>query len=187
MLRSVLGIFKAVDERNAGYSNTLTQLRLLFKKGRKVRAILLSAGPSQEGLLVAELESRLEAKKLELQVLLGPAAKKFTLRTEASRLRDSVETLDREKREVGMLSEDVGYLAAYCKKIRADPKTLRKWNMELADETRESIAQAVVESALLEAITKELVSLKAKLSVSPAESGNSHWSTHRVAKGASKV
>lgn len=62
VLRSVLVIIKAADECNAVYADTLAQLRLLFEVGRKVKAVLSSTGPSQEGLRVVVLKSAVETK-----------------------------------------------------------------------------------------------------------------------------
>lgn len=44
MLQSIQGVVKAADERSAGYTGSLTQLRLLFKEGRKIKAFFSSAG-----------------------------------------------------------------------------------------------------------------------------------------------
>lgn len=75
VLRFVWGIVKAADERSAGHTNKLKHLRLFFEEGRKVEAVSLSAGPSQEGIRVAELEIALKAKELKLQMLPRVAAK----------------------------------------------------------------------------------------------------------------
>lgn len=44
--RSIRVTVKAADERNAVHADTLIQLQLLFKEGRKVMAVSSSAGPS---------------------------------------------------------------------------------------------------------------------------------------------
>lgn len=66
------------DEHNAGHADTLTQLQLLLKERCKVRGVSSSAGPSQEGLRSAKLNSTLGAEELELQTLPGLASKKTT-------------------------------------------------------------------------------------------------------------
>lgn len=62
----------------------------------------LLAGPSQEELWAAKLESALAVKESELQLLPGLAAEIFTLRTKTRRLENSVETLGRERRKIVM-------------------------------------------------------------------------------------
>lgn len=59
VLRSVRCFVEAADERNAGYTDILKQLRLLFKKERKFNAVFSSASLSQEGIWLASLESEL--------------------------------------------------------------------------------------------------------------------------------
>lgn len=95
---SIRDIVKAADERNAGHADTSTQFQLLCEEERNLKAVLSLAGPSQERLRVADLESVFEAKEPELQTLLGIASDNITLRAEASRLSASAETLGREKR-----------------------------------------------------------------------------------------
>lgn len=63
VLRSIRGIVKAADERAAVHADKLTSLQLFFKEGRKVKAVSSLAGPTQEELCVAELESALAAKE----------------------------------------------------------------------------------------------------------------------------
>lgn len=53
------GLFIGADERNASHTNTSTQLRLLFHVGRKIEAISLLTGQSQNGSLVVELKNML--------------------------------------------------------------------------------------------------------------------------------
>lgn len=76
-------------------------------------------GPSQFGGCTANLESALEAKKLELQTLPCLATENTTLRTEVIRLQASVETLDREKRKIAMVAQNVPDLTRNAEKIRA--------------------------------------------------------------------
>lgn len=59
-LRSVRGNVVAAFECNAGHASTLALLRLLFGEGCKAKAVFSLAGSSQEGFLVAALESALE-------------------------------------------------------------------------------------------------------------------------------
>lgn len=125
---------------------------------------------------VTKLESALEANEQELQTFSGLSAENAALRTESSMLRDFVEALGRERREAVMLTQNVWDLAAHSKKFRADAEMLRKQNMELAGEAREKVAQFLVKSALLKAVTEELVTVRAKLAVCRLGSKNSHWS-----------
>lgn len=104
-----------------------------------MKAVSSTAGPLQEGLWVAELESALEAKELVLQMLPGLFSENSTIRAMASRLRASLKTLGHERREIVMLTQDVRCLTLRSKKISADAENLRKWNIELADEFRERI------------------------------------------------
>lgn len=60
VLQSVKGSVRAADEHSAGHTDTLTQLWSLFEEVRRVRVVSSSTGPSQEGTIVAELESVLE-------------------------------------------------------------------------------------------------------------------------------
>lgn len=66
LLRSIRGIVSSDDENSASHTDTLTHLRLLLEKERKVKAVSFSAGPTQCGSCVAELEVALAAKELEL-------------------------------------------------------------------------------------------------------------------------
>lgn len=50
VLRSIQGIVKAADESIAGHVDVLTQLRLLFEERRNVKAVISTAGLSQERL-----------------------------------------------------------------------------------------------------------------------------------------
>lgn len=59
----------------------------------------------------------LKAKKTELQTLPGLVAENVTLSVEASRSRDSVMLLARERREVVVLTQDVQNLIAHFKKV----------------------------------------------------------------------
>lgn len=52
VLRSIRGIFKAADERHAGHVGTLTQLRLLFEKERKVKTVASLTVPILEELML---------------------------------------------------------------------------------------------------------------------------------------
>lgn len=54
VLRFNRGIDKAVDVCNTGHKDTLTQLQLFFKVGRKIKADSSSTGPFQKGIRVAE-------------------------------------------------------------------------------------------------------------------------------------
>lgn len=67
----------------------------LYERGRKLKAVSSPAGLSLDRLWVAGPGSALEAKELEYQKLPGLATENTTLRTEASRPRDSVGTLGR--------------------------------------------------------------------------------------------
>lgn len=59
--------------------------------------------------------------------------------------------------------------------------------MELTGEVRERDERATAESAKLNAVKEKLASVKAKLFASRVEGDDSRWSTHTIAKGASKV
>lgn len=113
VLRSIRGIVKATNERNTGYTHTLTKLRLLFEERRKMKAVPSSVGPSVKKLRVANLESALDSKNLEYQTLPGLAAEYFTLRTKVSRLKNSAETLGRERKEFVIATQDVRELASH--------------------------------------------------------------------------
>lgn len=58
-------------------------------------------------------------------------------------------------------------------KIRTDAENLRKRNIELTGEARETEARSTVESAKLKALEEKLASIKAKLATSRVESANS--------------
>lgn len=57
--------------------------------------------------------------------------------------------------------------------------------MELAGVVQKKVAQATVKPAWLEALTKELASVKPRLAASCKENANFCWGSHSVAKGAS--
>lgn len=133
------------------------------------------------------MQSALEAQELELQTLPGLAAENATLRTKASCLRDSVETLGRERKEVVTLTQTVRDLTAHSMKFRPDAELLRKWNMELASYVQNKLAHVTVESARLKAVAEEWASVKPKLTASHFGSVNSCWGAHSAARNASKV
>lgn len=126
ILQSVRGIVKAAVERTTSYTDKLTQLRLLFDVGRKVKAASLSTGTSQERSRVAESENALEAEELELRTLPGLVAENVMLRTKARWLGGFVETLGREGRKVVMLTQTVRDLVAISKRIQPVSEALRK-------------------------------------------------------------
>lgn len=95
-----------------------------------MKAVSSWARASQEKHCVV-LESALEEKGLELLALPGLVAKCSTLRKEVIRLRHSVKTFGRGRREVVMHTQSVGDLAPHFMEIRADAETLRKWEMNL--------------------------------------------------------
>lgn len=117
---------KAADERNAGPSDALTQLGLVFKEVRKVKMTLSKIGPFKDGKESADLESVLEAKKPELQTIPAHAAENTTSRTEINCLGCSVETLGHNKRKVVMLPSDECVLLAVEEKVQTDAETLKK-------------------------------------------------------------
>lgn len=129
VVRSIRGIIKASEERHAGHANKFTPLQLLLEGGRKAKAVASSSGPSLKELRVAELESALEAKQLEMQMLPAPASKNLTLRAGVSRLRASVEMLGCKRREIAMLTETVRDLRFHLTKIRTEVENVRNWNM----------------------------------------------------------
>lgn len=96
-----------------------------------------------------------------------------TLHKEASKLRDSVEMLGQEKREIAMLTQDARDMAAHSRKIRADAETLRKQHMEMVGKVWEKVAQDTVDSAWLKAATDKLASVRLKLAASCVPSPNS--------------
>lgn len=173
VLRSIRGTVMAADERNAAYTDRLTQLRLPSEEGSKVKAVFSSAGPSQQGPQVTKPKSALEAKESELQTLRGLAAENSTLRTEAVWLWDSVETLGRERRKIVMLTQYVRDFAAHFRKIQADAEVLRKRNMKFAGVVWDKVAQATVKPTRAKAIGKEVASVKPKLIASSVECANS--------------
>lgn len=103
----------------------------------------------------------------------GLAAKSSTLRTEAGQLRALVEILCREKRKIVMPTQDMRHLSSPSMKILTDDSNLRRQNNELTGEVREKNARATVESAKLEAVEKELASVKAELAASLVDGANS--------------
>lgn len=88
-----------------------------------MKVVSSMAGPSQEGLRFVEMESALEAKKLELQALPCLASENSILRAEVSQIRGFVKTPGRERRETDMLTQDVQYLTSYSKNIRTNAET----------------------------------------------------------------
>lgn len=66
--------------------------------------VSLSAVASQEGQQVTKVESALEARDLVLQAQPGLASRNSTLRAATSRIRSAVETFDRERRKMAMLT-----------------------------------------------------------------------------------
>lgn len=84
VLQSTQRIVKAADEQNAGHADTLRQLRQLFEEGHEVKAVPSLNGPPQAGLRVADLESAIKAKQLEVQTLPGSAAENLTSRAKSS-------------------------------------------------------------------------------------------------------
>lgn len=107
VLRSIRGIAKLTDERNAGHASTMTQLRLLLRNGRKVKVVLSTAGSMRKRHRFADLESVIEAKGLELQSSSDFASERSTLRADASSLMGSIETLGRKKRKMFMITQKV--------------------------------------------------------------------------------
>lgn len=93
VLQSIRGIVKAADERSDDYIETLTQVRPLLEETHKAKTDVLLSSPSLERSWVVEWERALEAKKLELETSPDLAAENTALRTEASRVENSVETL----------------------------------------------------------------------------------------------
>lgn len=69
-----------------------------------MKVVWSSARPSQEGLHVAELQSALKAKELELKMLPGHAFENLTLLAEVSQLAAFVETPGWKRREIVMLT-----------------------------------------------------------------------------------
>lgn len=145
------------------------------------------AGPSPEGIWVAELKSALRAKKLELRRIHGFASGNATLCTKVSRLKGYVGTLARKGRQAAMLAQNVRDLVSNYRKIWADDDALSKRNMKLAGAVQEKVAQTTAESAWFKALSVELVSLEVTSVASNVESASSRWSDHSVAKGASVV
>lgn len=121
VLRLIRGIVKGADQRNADFTDTLTQSRILFEEGRSVKAVTLSAVPSRERLWTAKLASALKAKESGQQTLLGPTADHSTLRTKFSRLRNSVMTIGKERKRTVMLTSVVRDLAVQSKNIQGEP------------------------------------------------------------------
>lgn len=147
VLQSTRGIFKAADEHRAGHTDTLSQLRLLFEEGRKLKVVVSTTGPSLKGLSVAKLESPLESMELELQTLPELASESLKLGAEVSGLRAFVETFGCWRQEIVMLTQDVCDLTPRFTNIRAEAKNLRKQDAELKCGVRERDVRAFVESA----------------------------------------
>lgn len=138
VLRSVWGIFNAADKGSASHNDTLSLLRILFEEGHKVKVVFLSTGPSQNEIEVVKLEHAFEAEKeLELPTVPGLATETATVRTEATRLRGSVETPRLERKEVVVTILDVRDLTGNSKKIRADAEAFMKRKTKLESETSE--------------------------------------------------
>lgn len=89
----------------------------MLEEGRKPNVVLSSARSSHDVSWFAELENVLGAKELELLERSAFVAENATLCTGASRLRGSVETLDLERMEAVMYTQDVRSLLLNFKKI----------------------------------------------------------------------
>lgn len=107
VLQSFWGIAKAANDRNACYTDTLTQVWILFEDGRNVKKITLSTGSTLDVLWVIELKTALEVNDLKLHTIPGLAAEHSTYYTEDSRLRDFIKTHGRETSKTVMVIQYV--------------------------------------------------------------------------------
>lgn len=131
VLRSIRKIVKAADESHAKHLNTLTKLRLLFEEGWKVAAPASQAGSADDHSRIAELESALEARELELQTLHGLAKKNATLRADVGRLKKSVSTLNRGNDLIYTLNDELRDLKTTAQQIRSAAEGVKERNTEL--------------------------------------------------------
>lgn len=93
-------------------------------------------------------------KKYERQKFPSAASENTTLRTEASLLRDFATTIEQEREDSVMLTQNVRDFGTNFKYFRASANALKQRNMKLESEEREKEALATVESARLKALTK---------------------------------
>lgn len=113
--RSVPSIVKAAVECSAALTNTLAQMRLLLEERCKAKAVSSSDDPSQKEVRVAELESALDKNNCSCKRFFGHFAENFALHTKSIRLTDSVETFDRVKMKMVVLTQHVRDLVAHFK------------------------------------------------------------------------
>lgn len=184
VLRPVCLIVKAGDESNSKHTDTLTKLHLLFEEGRKVAAPALHAGSSRDQNRILDREIALETKELELQTFLGLAAKNAKLRSETSRLRNSVKMLSRDSETVLPIREDVRDLKTVAQDVRSQAEALEKQNLEFESNIEELDARSIGDSAREQALIGINESLKSKLASTRVEFANTRWNAQTVVKDA---
>lgn len=104
----------------------------------------LSTGPAQDKHRVVVLQNMLEVTELKLQTLYHLIAENGPLCTDASRLKGSVKTLGRKRREAVKLTQKGRVLDANFKKIWADIEERGKRKTELMCEVGEKGMLAIM-------------------------------------------